>query len=236
MALTRIESIDRTIFEYTRLAVVAAGYLPNVTSYATASLYKSAKDAMRASLPDKQLIEVYGIGAAESRDEKTVNKIIIDRIGFIKGGTGGFPATKYEQTGSGAGATFKKFMYPAASKNVRYEIRYITNSAKFDRIIMQLIEDTFGDRVYLKTVQVSGSTVTLDGQEILIDQTNFVDASSTDLIERVYTFTVPDVWIQEFKQIGGTIVPMSTVHVDMYYNDATMEDTLGDHLDIDIPS
>lgn len=217
----RVEQVDRTLFEYLRLGVVAAGFLPDVTAYGTAALYTAAKDTLRASLADKQLIEIFGVGASESRDEQSSSKIFINRTGFVKGGTGGFPATQYETivTGSGPSAvtSFNKYMLPAASKNVRYEVRYITNSVKFDRIIMQLIEDIFGDRGYLKTVEVSGSTVTFTGQDILVDQENFVDVSSTDLIERVFYYIVPDVWIQNARVVTANIVPMSTVDVEMYY-------------------
>lgn len=213
-----LEILDRTINERLRKAVVIAGYIPDVTLFVgNAAGYKAAKDALRATV---QLIEVFGEGSAEARDELTVNKIVITRKTGNPGSIGGFPSTKYESNGlTGTAERFTKYFYPHKSRDVHYEIRAITNTAKYERICEELIQDTFGERGYVIPVNpVTKADLTTEPRFLFVWDDCY-DVSTTDLIEKVYKFHAKDVWITKLKIVDGyslnSIMPLLEIVADV---------------------
>lgn len=219
------ENVDRTLFELLRKGVVAAGYLPDVSLFAgNPNGYKAAKLALQNSLPDKQLIEVFGVGSAEARDEKIVNKIVINRKREKQGTMGGFPSMRFTEYKNGLGQNrFKKEFLPAYCKDVEYEIRFITNSTKYERVLSNIMDTVLGLRAYSKIYDNTGAQI--PDEEILIEQTGDLDVSSTKLVERLFMYTVPDVWLQENKLIQDNIVPMTTVSLGVTPEPAITPDT-----------
>lgn len=217
--------IDRTIFELIRLKVVAMGYLPDVVAYTGNSAgFAAAKTALRNSLPDKQLIEVFGVGNAEARDEKTVSKIVINRKAAPRGTIGGFPEVAFEPVYTGPTLTsYKKYILPEQTRNIRYEIRYICNLAKFGRIMAEIIDEAIGTKRYLRPVKDDGTFDTTKSFFIQLD--NEVDVSDPSLMEYVFTYTVQDVFLQKETgvnpvNIGGTLVasnikPLTTISTEV---------------------
>lgn len=216
------EELDRTLFEHIRLKVVELNYLPDIALYTTQNAYKTAKDTLRASLPDKQLIEVYGVGAAENRDEKTVSKIVIDRKSAPRGSLGGWPATFFEERTVGSSVVYDKKMYPDQTRNVRYEIRYITNTAKYARILSEIIDYALGTKKFLNSVNPSTLAIDPDKCFYMLLQ-NEVDVSSNELMEYVFTYEIQDIFLKrlidiapsnptgEGRPILSNIVPLTTV-------------------------
>jgi len=208
------EEIDRTIFELIRLEIVRLGFLPDVTSYLTDNAaYQVAKNNLRNTLDDKQLIDIFGVGTTDARDEKTVNKITVRRKEAPKGTLGGFPVVEYDPITVGNTVTgFNKFKMPEHTKNIKYEIRYISRSVKFARIMSQIIEDTIGVRRYINPVKNDGSFDTV--KNFFIEMSNEVDVSDDNVIEYLFTYDVKDVFIQRRRQINtAPIVPLTTVNV-----------------------
>lgn len=229
-----LETVDRTIFEALRLALVAAGLLPDQTLYSTAAQYTAAKTALRATTASNQLIEIFGVGAPDPRDEKSVNKIVIDRVGYAKGGIGGFPAQFFEKVVTGPTTyTYDKYLMPSESKNLSYTIRCISNLVYYERIMLQIIDQVFGGRGYIKSVvDAGGGVITLTGDPIMVDLITMLDVTATSEKETLYTYTVPDVWITDPKKISTNVPPMSTVTAEYYYAWGT-DDSL--HIDQEIP-
>lgn len=207
------EEIDRTLFELIRIGIVSKGYLPDLTAYsADPESYVLAKETLKASLPDHELIEVYGTGPPESRDEKTVSKIIIDRKEAPEGTLGGFPVMEYEPilNSNNVLTGYDKFQMPENSRTIKYEIRYMTNSVKYSRIITTIIDNALGTKRYIYPVKDDG---TFDKTKFMfIKLTNDVAVGGEKIIESVLTYEIIDVFIQERRKINvNPIAPLQTV-------------------------
>ena len=66
-----IQTVDRSITEHLRRRAVELGFLPDVTLYSSSVDYAAAKEALKITNNLKSIIEVYGIGASETRDDKS---------------------------------------------------------------------------------------------------------------------------------------------------------------------
>lgn len=217
----KYSEIDRTIFELIRLKVVELGYLPDITQYNTAFAFKQAKDTLRDSLKltNKQLIEINSISSSRARLEKTLSKIIIDRKSSPIGSLGGFPASYYDTVTSGNTTTFTKKMLPDATRNVRYEVRILTESATMSRIMSEIIDTVLGVRRYITGV-VADDKGTFDmSRSFFIEYVNDVDVSDADFMEYVFTYDVKDIFLAREtdggsgKVIASNIVPLISVAV-----------------------
>ena len=134
--------LDRSIFELLRKKVVLKGFLPDIVANPTPAQYKAAKDTLRASTA---LIDICGVGFAESRNEKSINKIIIDRKSSSRGVLGGWGTSYFEEYQNIDGETrFRKFGLPDFQRTIEYQIRIISTSVKFDRIMDTIVTGTLG--------------------------------------------------------------------------------------------
>lgn len=213
--------IDRTITDIIRLAAVQAGYLPDITAMADAAAYATAKQAVRDS--GKQVIEVYGVGTGKSRDEKSINKITIDRKGGEPGTIGGWPSTFFVSQVIESQTQFNKYFYPDQTKNIKYEIRCIGAKAEYYRIMEEIIHDNLGMQKFL--VAVDATTGAPSGKFFYIEQTAEVDVSSADFLETYFQYSVKDVFITAAvaggKLIRANIVPLTDVEVTVVNGDGT---------------
>ena len=144
-----LETLDRTIFEFIRLAVVESGYLPDWRSYSGTNsekqlAYNNDKQTIRDS--GKEIIEVFGVGTGEDRYRDDYNRIVIDRASIDMGvGMGGFTYTS-------DGNSFIKTENPSNLSDVYYEIRTYSGSTKYDRILLELLMSKIGFNLYTNGV------------------------------------------------------------------------------------
>lgn len=207
-----LEELDRMFYERIRKAVVAAGYLPDITLYATESAYKAARDALRTT--KGQLIDVFGVGSFDARDEKTINKIVIDRTGRSQGSLGGAPE-RYMVTKSGTGADtmYTQLQYPEMSDTVAYDVRFVGDRTSMERIAMQCIDSALGRRRFLKVYNNSGVEVS---KAVLVVNNGDVDLSEKNYMERLFKYVVPDVFIATPLVVRDNIPVMKTVEFTIY--------------------
>lgn len=210
------EEIDRTLFERLRLKIVEYGYYPDITLYlGNPTGLKAAKDALRNSLPDKQLIELFGVGNAEARGKKTLNKITIDRKSTPKGTLGGFPEIEHEKVaGPGDTYTYTKRQLPDHTRDVLYEVRLHPSTAKFSRIMSDIVGEVFGIKRYMSPVKSNGAFD--NTKSFFIEYESENDVSDEDMLETVIRYKVRDIFVaKEGKVLSVGIVPMTQVIADM---------------------
>jgi len=207
MTRVTIEELDRMFYERLRKTVVAAGYLPDITNYATEGSWEQARNTLRDS--SGQLIDVFGVGSYDARDEKTVNKIVIDRAGASPGSVGGFPEKHFEVTsGVGINQMYAKKFLPDSTDNVDYNIRMIGKRTEFDRLASQFMSTLFHKRRHARTYNNLG--VETDNY-VLVTFRGEVDMSERNYMERLYRYTVEDVLIEPSTTIKENIPVMKTV-------------------------
>jgi hypothetical protein len=203
------DELDRLFYEHIRLEVVAQGLIPDVTLYANAEDYKAAKEALKAT--GVELVEVFGVGSYEAREAKSINKIVIDRMGRKKGEIGGAGATYYEKEQSTG--KFSKYSFPDTTFHVEYAVHTVGNTTQYDRIMAEIIDKVLGSRRFMPTVDNSGN---FTNHLVLVCLDDETAISTYNYLERLYSFICEDVFIKPSKLIAGGIVPLTTVQYTTY--------------------
>ena len=194
-----IQTVDRSITEHLRRRAVELGFLPDVTLYSSSVDYAAAKEDLKVTNNLKSIIEVYGIGASETRDDKSDAKIFLDRAGEQVGTVGGWPEEFYTKNIDG---TFNKYRMPDMSYDVMYEIRTITTNTQIDRTMDSIIRRVLGARKYFKLIDANG----VDTNVVMLALfKGSADVSGDGYLERVYKYEVNQVWLEEPELLAENI-------------------------------
>jgi hypothetical protein len=205
-----LSEVDRAFFEVLRLGVVAAGYLPDVKLQSTPNDYKVAKETLEGTVPGGKLIEVFGVGSSFSRAEKVSHKITIDRKEVSPGTVSGASVMKhisYEENGE---QKFKKVFYPPRMSTLVYDIRIITDSIAYERVLMGIVDRYLPSIYTLKGVNSIGD-FTQDDVPIWRGSVQNVSMLDNSNIEWVYRYEVRDIWIEQEFEVTTGIVPLTTI-------------------------
>lgn len=194
-----VQTVDRSITEHVRRKSVELGFLPDVTLYSSSVDYTAAKEALKITNNLKSIIEVYGIGASETRDDKSDAKIFLDRSGETVGTVGGWPEEFYTKNIDG---TFNKYRMPDMSYDVMYELRTITTNTQIDRTMDSIIRRVLGARKYIKLIDSNGEDTNI---VMLVLFKGSADVSSDGYLERVYKYEVNQVWLEEPELLAENI-------------------------------
>jgi len=206
-----LETLDRTIYEHLRRELVKRGHLPDITTFNSKETYKTAKNTIKGTT-GKYLIEIFGLGASESRDKKQSHSIIINRKPIVPSELGG--GTEYFTPNKNGEVieSYTKGKYPERSADVGYEVRIITNTVKVDRIITDVIFKALGWSKNIATI-VDGSH-NLDTKTVQCVFTGDVNVTSTDFIEKIYNYTLKEVWLDSTAEVYEGTIPVLK-HIDI---------------------
>lgn len=202
-----IQEIDRAIYESIRLGVVEAGRLPDWRSMAGTGTtkqanYEAAKSVLRATV---SLIEVVSIGSFNSKDEKTLNRISINRKAITNGSIGTAGVHEYIPNGN---STFNKLTYPDSSSDIAYEVRVITDKTADERLCGTILNKALGKKRAITLFDDNFAPNT--AKYFMLEFTGSVDVSNADFREVIYNYSVRDVFIDEVEELS-TVVPLTTV-------------------------
>jgi len=185
-----LENIDRAIFWYLKDKVIKTGRWPNERAFIAAN-DQVGFDAALAAIPEDDRIDVFSVGNFKDRSELKKNNIIISRTA-VYGGSVGYAHPFEFQLNSDL--TYDKLVTPEASKNIDYEIRFVCDNVKLDRIINMLVQM---DRVSIFGITDDDNLTNLSESFWLFSTGEPADLSDGDYIERVFMFTVSDVILDE---------------------------------------
>lgn len=199
--MNKLEEIDRTVFELIRLESVRLGFLPDILLFTNdPEGYNKAKLQIQK---DKYLIEVFGVGSSESRDEKIHTKIVIDRTGNPFGSIGSFGVTGFEKDDKGK---FKKFKYPSMTMDLHYDVRIITNSTAKERVCQMLLLRCLGVNKFIESIE------TKDTYHIIRD--GFFNLSAARLLEYSLKYIIKDIYLEECEILGEGIPQLTEVNMN----------------------
>ena len=204
----KLEEVDRAIYEAIRLKVVAGGYLPDIVITGTGDAYNTAKENLKATLPDKELIEIFGVGSMENKGQLRSSRITIDRTKEAEGDLGGFPSTKFESYDDAGTKKFKKLLYPSGNYDLEYDVRVICISTRYERLMSNFVRTALKKRGYLDAIGDNGASI---GEQIFIEMIGMSDMSNEDFIEKVYKIRVNGVWLEEFEELSTNIPELKEI-------------------------
>lgn len=209
MTTYSLEQLDRTIYEHLRLETVRAGYLPDITQYTSGTAWQSARNTLRGTLGG-QLIDVFGVGSGDEREELTGAKIIVNRTDERNGsiGAGG---SIMQAVNDG----FVKSTLPQTCSSITYEVIVSADSVKYERIISNIVSRAFGKMRHIKMVQSNGTLSTVDS--IFIRLAQKLDQSSLYFIQKLCTFIVEDIFLSTDVTVDDVdIVPINSIEFKIY--------------------
>lgn len=179
MKLT-LKQIENGISEAIRLRIVAAGYLPDVTAYATNELYQTARNAIKTS--GKPIIECFMGGSYKSNEDVKSNDIIITRYGKEPAATGTLATLQYEKIEGQPEYTKKKTA--EGFFDLTYKITYICYNENYADVIETILHEALGTRRILNALNDDASVA----GTFRFEYRNYVELNSGDYIERAYYF------------------------------------------------
>lgn len=185
-----LEQIDRGLELRLRKTIVKAGHWPDPAPYIgqPAAAWEAAIEAIKTA--GKTPIEVFGAGSRRERANLQANRVLIKRIGVDPGERGLGSRQYYEKKDSG---DYRKLQTSETTDDIEYEVRFVCDDMKLDRIITTLVQAAFGNMVWMKGAQADGTDT--ENGFWLSRLGNAVDISGKDYIERLWRFQVKDVLI-----------------------------------------
>lgn len=210
-------TIERSIFEVLRLALVANGYTPNITTFAdTPAGYQAYLTALAAIVPVKGFaVELFGASAVGELGLDSVPRIVIALDSFLPGDIGLEEGVQYEMnTISG---NWDAFIQDGKSYNIGCSLLLETKNINEARILSGIIFKVFGSRGYLQDYAgtqkifyefTSGGSddVPRDGTMLRVFQYRFYDLTInyTPTGEHVSPLEQADIGLTFYQRFGLT--------------------------------
>lgn len=205
------EEIDRILFERIRRELVRIGHLPDVTAFAgNPAGYENAKTVIRNS--GKTVIEVFGPGAPDARDEKSFCKIVIDRTRRSRGSWGSAGVPIYTSREIEGRTVIDRSIAPDNNFDLDYQVRLISKRIADDRIMSQVMDNVLPSMGYVPTIQPNGTN---SGHKVLVTFSGDLLISDKHFIERMYRYSIEDVWLTKPKTIAEDVPLLQTVTFDI---------------------
>jgi len=203
------ERIERSFYEAVRLKVVADGYTPDITTYSQDPSGYAQYEADLKTILNTQgfAVEVYGMSNPEDKGYKKLARIVLITDAFLAGDFGIERRTEYvynETNGNYDGVT--------PTQNLSHQLFMkccivCDDTAQF-RYLVDVINSTLPLRGYLPYYDVPDTS-------FFTETTSFMDLSSATegILEKVYTYRVPDVvWTEDILDPGAA-VPITYINL-----------------------
>lgn len=188
--------IEQTIINLIRERAVVEGYLPDERAFATANDYKAARQAIIAG--GKELIDVFGVGAASMRGEKKYHRIWLNMRQYNNGSFGHWSESGYIQTGTNPDVFAREQVF-GSTKTIIYDIRASVeglNATEYSRICLDLVMGALTTSAVGIYIPVLKPDFTYDvDRRFLLRYTGAQEIKTTKFLEHLMTFEVVDVWL-----------------------------------------
>jgi len=195
------ERIQRSIYEAIRVELVARGYLPDISDNLLYPNTKAGQEAFQQAMSDITdargfCVELFSTGALKARGLKKVPRIVIQKGRLLPGDIGSSVGNSYQPDGAGG---FIKVELPPHSTNMFLSIHLVSNEEGQDRVMNNVIGNAISVRRYLPLLDAVEFT-----DRFLILQVGYNENNDMDegIMERIYEFSVPDLYITEKKEVG----------------------------------
>ena len=204
------EQIEQTLTERMRDAVVNLGLLPDVRLFLPANEagYIAARQAIITG--GNEIIDVFGIGSAEVRGEKAINKIFMNLRQFTTGSVAHSDlfTESYDDNGT---TKFREVQVNGSTMNMILDVRSVVKSTKYDRYCTEAIMRGMTQSIQGIFVPILDSNGDPTEDTFLLKFVSSQEIKGKDFFERLYTFEAQDIWIGNWDApIVRDNIPMLT--------------------------
>lgn len=213
--VTTQEIIERSLYAslmqvalQLNLTVDPEDYLPVNTT--NSERYKEAKEAI-----DK-FIYIFGVGNNQVRGAKIVPRITVDLNAYYPGDIG----TEAFMVGDEkVNDEYRQYIYPFETKNAQFDIHLVANKSEDMRLLHSIMYTALPVRGYIKPFieqtlkdYIANKGLNKTGN-LYIEIANYYDHNDQEhgLLEKVYSYTVVDSYIEEVFNEGDTFAPIKDI-------------------------
>lgn len=214
--VTTQEIIERSIYASLMQVTLSLGktidpdlYLP--VNSVNESRYKADKEAI-----GENFIYIFGVGNNQVRGPKIVPRITIDLNAYYPGNVG----TEAFMIGDELeNDEYRQYTYPFETKNAQFDIHLVTNNSQDMRLLHSIMYTALPVRGYIKpflepTLQeyISNKGLNKSGN-LYIEISNYYDHNDQEhgLLEKVYSYTLVDSYIEENSNNTDTFAPIRDI-------------------------
>lgn len=194
------QRVERSIFEVLRKAILAKGYIPDIsngTRYPTGVGGKMTQTAMdhwqtdlAAVIADKGwAVEIFGTSDSFAKGERRAPRIVIVPQRIMPGDIGFAPGLGTISDPEHEGG-YLNIAFPDTSANMHYDIHLVSSSQAQSRFMNFILSTVLGKRKYIYFEDDNTDN-------FFIRHYNYYNVSDTNdgIEENVYTYEVPDLYI-----------------------------------------
>lgn len=202
-----LTQIDRGIFEALRLALAAAGYLPDVLLHTTQNSYNNALETIKNN--GKIPVNLYGVGSWKAKQKLQFNTIIVERKerNLSSLGYRGMSVTLPKINGG-----FETKQIPFETAELKYNIVLICEDVKNERELQSIIMNTFDVFKEVKGLNDNGS---LTEDTFLLMSEGIVNTSSADIIEVQFRYKTSELILLDIKTLDGNVAELQNINIEI---------------------
>lgn len=216
------ELVEKSFYEALRLVAVAEGYLADDTILSQDHTGRLAWETQMKSIANTMgfAVEIFGVGSSQSKETKKVPRIVLISHRITEGEIGNvYSRTNFADNNP---SLSMQGFEPIETFHLHMNVQLVSNSAKQDRVLTGIMRKALGQKKYLPLFQSSPEL-------FLIVQTSYFDIldSMEGLIDKIYNYEVPDLFLEDAELTGVTIHPITdiTTHVNIAISEIPL--TLG---------
>lgn len=213
--VTTQEIIERSLYAslmqvalQLNLTVDPEDYLPVNTT--NSERYKEAKESLN------KFIYIFGVGNNQVRGPKIVPRITVDLNAYYPGDIG----TEAFMVGNEkVNDEYRQYIYPFETKNAQFDIHLVANKSEDMRLLHSIMYTALPVRGYIKPFieqtlkdYIANKGLNKTGN-LYIEIANYYDHNDQEhgLLEKVYSYTVVDSYIEEVFNEGDTFAPIKDI-------------------------
>lgn len=214
------QGVEQTLTELMRQVAVNLGVLPDVDVYLPAN--KAGYIAARAAIitGGGEIVDIYGVGSGEKRGEKLINKVFLNLRQQNEGDIShsGLATEEYDDNGT---TKFRERQVEGSTMNLVYDVRTVTQSTEYDRLCTQIVFQGLTQSrqgIYVFILDGDGNPT---DQTFLLRFLSSQEIKTPSFFERLYTFQVEDVWIENWDApiVRDNIPQLTRITGTIFTND-----------------
>lgn len=218
--VTTQEVIERSLYASLMQVTLQLGRTVNPDLYLPVSVenQKLYEEAVKA-IGDK-FIYIFGTGNNQVRGPKVVPRITIDLNAYYPGNVG---VEAYMVGDEKENDEYRQYAYPFETKDVQFDIHLVANRTEDMRLLHSILYTALPVRGYIKPFIESSLQEYLEHKGLLksgnlyIEVSNYYDHNDQEhgLLEKVYSYTIIDSYIDEVLMNDITFAPIKDIRVLM---------------------